>query len=147
LNGLVLYAAEMLRKRAAEGSANDEKITELGWMRSFGIGCVQALALVPGFSRTGVAMTGGLLSGLSHENAARFSFLLATPLIAAAAVLKLPEVFKGGDTSAALVGALCAAIAAWFSVRFLVRYFETKTLKPFALYCVVAGILALIVLH
>ena len=108
------------------------------------IGGAQALALIPGFSRTGVTMTGGLLSGLSHENAVRYSFLLATPIIFAAALLKLPAlVLHGAGLGPALIGALCAAGSAWASVRFLVRYFETRTLTPFAIYCVVAGVVAL----
>jgi undecaprenyl-diphosphatase len=87
-------------------------------------------------------MAGGLLVGLSHKDAARFAFLLATPIIFAAAVLKLPELAGSqgnGVRGPALVGALCAAIAAWFSVKFLMRYFEKYTLMPFAIYCFVAG--------
>jgi undecaprenyl-diphosphatase len=87
-------------------------------------------------------MGGGLLVGLSHKDAARFAFLLATPIIGAAALLKLPELAGSqgnGVRGQALVGALCAAVAAWFSVKFLMRYFETNTLMPFAIYCFVAG--------
>ncbi len=87
-------------------------------------------------------MSGGLLAGLSHKDAARFAFLLATPIIGAAAVLKLPELFGPdgkGVRGPALVGALGAAAAAYVSVRFLMRYFETKTLTPFAVYCFLAG--------
>ncbi len=91
-------------------------------------------------------MTGGLMNGLSHENAARYSFLLATPIIFAAAVLKVPELFTNSGHSIlgqAFVGALCAAVSAYFSIRFLTKYFETKTLKPFAVYCVVLGAISL----
>jgi undecaprenyl-diphosphatase len=87
-------------------------------------------------------MGGGLLVGLSHKDAARFAFLLATPIIGAAAVLKLPDLAgsKGnGVRGPALVGALCAAVTAYLAVRFLMRYFETNTLLPFALYCAAAG--------
>ena len=90
-------------------------------------------------------MGGGLLVGLSNEDAARFSFLLATPIIGAAALLKLPELFgsKGdGVRGPALVAALCAALTAYLSVRFLMRYFETNRLTPFAVYCFVAGLAA-----
>ena len=89
-------------------------------------------------------MGGGLLVGLSNEDAARFSFLLATPIIGAAALLKLPELFGSegnGVRGPALVAALCAALTAYLSVRFLMRYFETKRLTPFAAYCFVAGLL------
>jgi undecaprenyl-diphosphatase len=90
-------------------------------------------------------MGGGLLAGLSNEDAARFAFLLATPIIGAAAVLKLPTLFgSGGDgvRGPALVGALCAAATAYVSIRFLMRFFETNRLTPFALYCLVAGVSA-----
>ena len=88
-------------------------------------------------------MRGGLLAGLSNEDAARFSFLLATPIIGAAALLKLPELFGSegdGVRGPALVASLCAAVTAYLSVRFLVRYFETNRLTPFAAYCFVAGL-------
>jgi undecaprenyl-diphosphatase len=92
-------------------------------------------------------MSGGLLAGLSNEDSARFAFLLATPVIGAAAVLKLPELFGpqgDGVRGPALAGALCAALTAYLSVRFLVRFFETNRLTPFAYYCTIAGTLALI---
>jgi Uncharacterized bacitracin resistance protein len=88
-------------------------------------------------------MGGGLLVGLSHKDAARFAFLLATPIIGAAALLKIPELLGSqgdGVRGQALVASLCAAVTAWFSVRFLMRFFETRTLTPFAVYCVVAGL-------
>ena len=88
-------------------------------------------------------MGGGLLAGLSNEDAARFAFLLATPIIGAAAVLKLPELFGSqgnGVRGQALVGAICAAATAYVAIRFLMRFFETNTLTPFAIYCVLAGL-------
>ncbi len=109
------------------------------------MGSAQALALVPGFSRSGATMAGGLLVGLSNEDAARFAFLLATPIIGAAAVLKLPELVGSqgnGVRGPALVGAICSAGTAYISVRFLLRYFKTNSLMPFAIYCVVAGVAA-----
>ncbi len=140
LNGIVLYVAERLRSHASD-EKGDASIARLSWMQAIGIGCAQCLALVPGFSRTGLTMTGGLLTHLSRENAARYAFLLATPVIFAAAVLKVPDLFLNGgvalDTS--LVGAVCAAIAAYLSVKFLTQYFQQKTLTPFAVYCVLAG--------
>ena len=114
----------------------------MGWGQGFTVGAAQAIALIPGFSRSGASMGGGLLVGLSHKDAARFAFLLATPIIFAAAVLKLPELAGSegnGVRGPALVGALCSALTAYLSVRFLMRYFETRTLTPFAVYCVCAG--------
>jgi undecaprenyl-diphosphatase len=98
--------------------------------------------LIPGFSRSGAAMGGGLLVGLSHKDAARFAFLLATPIIGAAAALKLPELMGSqgnGIRGQALVASLCAAAAAYVSVRFLMKYFETQTLIPFAIWCLLFG--------
>jgi undecaprenyl-diphosphatase len=106
------------------------------------IGLFQTLALLAGISRSGVTMVAGLLRGLDHEDAARFSFLLATPVILAAGLLKLPALAgPAGDgiRGQIVLGALVAAVAAYLSVRFLVRYFETRTLTPFAIYCLLAG--------
>jgi len=148
LNGIVLGLAELLRRRAAEGAGDDKKLAEMSYVKAFGSGVAQGLALIPGFSRTGLTIGGGLLSGLSHENAARFSFLLATPIILAAAVLKVPTlVLSGNGVGEAFAGAACAAISAWLSVRFLVKHFETHTMWPFAIYCAAAGLIALILVH
>jgi undecaprenyl-diphosphatase len=145
LNGLLLYGAELLRRRAPQTDEDDDaRISkQLGWGEAFGIGGAQALALIPGFSRSGATMGGGLLAGLSNKDAARFAFLLATPIIGAAAVLKLPELFgSSGDgvRGQALVGSLCSAVTAYLAVRFLMRFFETNTLMPFAIYCFCAGL-------
>ena len=99
-------------------------------------------ALIPGLSRSGATMGGGLLVGPSHKDAARFAFLLAPPIIGAAALLKLPELAGSagnGVRGPALVGALCSALTAYLAVRFLMKYFERNTLMPFAIYCFVAG--------
>jgi undecaprenyl-diphosphatase len=150
LNGLMLFAAEALRRRApgadrvvAGAEADTRLSTRLRWRDAIGVGSAQAIALLPGFSRSGATMGGGLLVGLSNEDAARFAFLLATPIIGAAALLKLPELagHQGdGVRGPALVAALCAAVTAWLTVRFLMRFFETNRLTPFAVYCVVAGL-------
>jgi undecaprenyl-diphosphatase len=147
LNGFMLYGAERLRRRQkVADSDGDVRIAKTaGYKDAVGIGAAQALALIPGFSRSGATMAGGLLAGLSHEDAARFSFLLATPIIGAAAALKLPDLFgSSGDgvRGPALVAALCSALTAYLSVRFLMRFFETNKLTPFAVYSVVAGLLA-----
>ena len=153
LNGVLLFGAERLRRRApaaGDGAAatDVEVARRVSWRGALGIGAAQAIALIPGFSRSGASMGGGLVAGLSNEHAARFSFLLATPIIGAAALLKLPELLgsKGdGVRGPALVGALCAAFSAYLAVRFLLRFFETNRLTPFAVYCVVAGALLSIV--
>ena len=150
LNGLLLFGAEMLRKKSRTQNAhNDETIAKTSWLQAIKIGIAQCLALIPGFSRTGSTIGGGLLIGLDHENAARFSFLMATPIILAAAVLKLPELassFQAEVIGPILVGAIAAAIAAFLSVRFLTKYFKTKKLTPFAAYCAIAGLAAFIAL-
>jgi undecaprenyl-diphosphatase len=153
LNGVMLYGAERLRRRAPgderpPADPDAQLARRLTWRCAIGIGTAQAIALLPGFSRSGATMGGGLLAGLSNEDAARFSFLLATPIIGAAAALKLPD-FAGhqgdGVRGPALVGALCAAVTAYLAVRFLMRFFETNRLTPFAVYCVVAGLLCTII--
>jgi undecaprenyl-diphosphatase len=150
LNGFLLYGAELLRRRAPtpEQGDPDERIARrVSYRSSFIVGAAQALALIPGFSRSGATMGGGLLVGLSNEDAARFAFLLATPIIGAAAALKLPELFGpsgAGVRGPALVGALCSAVTAYLAVRFLMRFFETNRLTPFAVYCAAAGAAAAI---
>ena len=150
LNGFLLYGAELLRRRAPapEQGDPDERIARrVSYRSSFVVGAAQALALIPGFSRSGATMGGGLLVGLSNEDAARFAFLLATPIIGAAAALKLPDLFGSsgaGVRGPALVGALCSAVTAYLAVRFLMRFFETNRLTPFAVYCAAAGAAAAI---
>src|SRR4051794_34896160 len=148
LNGVMLYGAERLRRNAPAvnraGPQGDTRIARrMTFREALAVGSAQAVALIPGFSRSGAAMGGGLLVGLSNEDAARFAFLLATPIIGAAAVLKLPELFGSqGDhvRGQALAGALGAAVTAYLSVRFLMRFFETNRLTPFAVYCLAAGL-------
>jgi undecaprenyl-diphosphatase len=144
LNGLMLYGAELLRRRApVVAEEDDTRIARtVRWRDAALVGAAQALALIPGLSRSGATMGGGLLVGLSHKDAARFAFLLATPIIGAAAVLKLPELAGpdgNGVRGPALVGALCSAVTAYLAVRFLMKYFERNTLTPFAVYCFLAG--------
>ncbi|HEY2326070.1 MAG TPA: undecaprenyl-diphosphate phosphatase [Gaiellaceae bacterium] len=144
-NGALLFGAETLRRRAPQTADDDD--TRIARKMSFRdatlIGTIQSLALIPGFSRSGASMGGGLFVGLSHKDAARFAFLLATPLIGAAALLKIPELFgHAGDgvRGQALVASLCSALTAFLAVKFLMRYFETRTLTPFAVYCLAAGV-------
>ena len=147
LNGVMLYGAELLRRRAPEPEGlegGDERIAErTGWRHAVGVGAAQAIALIPGFSRSGAAMGGGLLVGLSNEDAARFAFLLATPIIGAAALLKIPVLLGpdgNGVRGPAVAASMCSAVTAYLAVRFLMRYFETNRLTPFAIYCFIAGI-------
>ena len=151
-NGVLLFLGELLRRRAEEEnreSDGDRRIARLGWFQAAQVGILQVLALIPGFSRTGATLAGSLWVGLSHEDALRFSFLLATPVIAAAAVLKLPDLATGAAGAVlgvAIIGAVCSAAGAYFSVRFLTRYFQTRTLSPFAAYCLLAGLLSFVLL-
>jgi undecaprenyl-diphosphatase len=152
INGVILLAVERFRHRppqAGDGEGDgDERIAKMGFRQALGIGAAQALALIPGISRSGVTMGGGLLAGLSNEDAARYAFLLATPVIAAAGLLKLPELFgSAGDgvRGQALVGAIAAGIMTWAAVKFLLRYFETSRLTPFGYYCIGAGLFCLVV--
>ncbi|MFJ7219694.1 undecaprenyl-diphosphate phosphatase [Amycolatopsis sp. NPDC098790] len=164
LNGGVLYAAEKFSraKPAEEADTVDFSTEETLVMRAVTveertdvrlaklrvgeavlIGAAQILALLPGISRSGITMVAGLRRGLGHEDAARFAFLLATPVILAAGVLKMPTLFAPENHASlgpALVGSVVAGVASYISVRFLTGYFETRTLTPFAIYCVVAGI-------
>lgn len=150
-NGAMLFLGELLRRRKEIDHAPnaESRIAKTSFLQAFGVGAAQAIALFPGFSRTGSTLVGGLLVGLSHEDAVRYSFLLATPIIAAAALLKIPELFTVSNETVllgqTLVGALGAAVAAYFSVKFLTKYFKTKTLAPFAMYCIVFGAFSLLV--
>ena len=131
----------------ANAYASDVRISRLPYADGLLVGILQISALFAGISRSGITMFGGLWRGLSYEDAARFAFLLATPPILAAGVLKLPTLFgKAGEHihGQVLVGMLLCGIAAYLSVRFLVRYFETKRLLPFAIYCLAAGAVSLV---
>jgi len=171
VNGLILLAGERTRRAAepapqleaavlagarsgvavtggrsardvVEARASDVRISRLPMRDAVGIGALQILALFAGISRAGVTMVGGLWRGLSHEDAARFAFLLATPVILAAGVLKVPTLFgHAGDHihGQVAVGFVITGVTAYLSVRFLVRYFERHTLRPFAIYCLIAG--------
>ena len=130
---------------AAERS--DERIAGLSYADGTLIGAMQILALLAGISRSGVTIAGGLWRGLDHEDAARFAFLLATPVILAAGVLKVPSL--AGPAGAhihgqVLLGVIVCGITAYLSIRFLLRWFETRTLTPFAIYCLAAGVLSIL---
>ena len=148
VNGLILFGGEQLRRRVAAGKRSEGRALDtLELKEGVAVGVAQVGALFAGVSRSGITMVGGLLRGLDHEDAARFSFLLATPVILAAGVYKVPDLagpLGNGVRGQALAGAVCAGLAAFVSVRFLVRYFETRTLLPFAIYCLIAGVLSVI---
>ena len=152
INGLLLGAGELLWRRtgvrAAAGrtqATNPEsgrRIDTLTYREAVFIGIAQIGALFAGISRSGITMVAGLARGLDHEDAARFSFLLATPIIAAAGVYKLPDLLGHLGSAVrgqALVGAVAAGVSAYASTRFLLRFFRSNTLWPFAVYCIVVG--------
>jgi undecaprenyl-diphosphatase len=152
VNGIALLLFEQLRKRPPRPGDylgdGDARIAKLSWRQAIAVGTSQTAALIPGISRSGFSMGGGLLVGLSNEDAARYSFLLATPIILAAAVLKLPELLGSqgnGVRGPALVAALCAAFTTFFAVKFLLRYFQTNRLTPFGFYCIGLGVVCTLV--
>jgi undecaprenyl-diphosphatase len=133
----------------AQAQESDVRLATHGYWPAILIGSSQILALLAGISRDGVAMVAGMVKGLSREDAARFAFLLATPVILAAGALKIPDLFGPlgkGIHGPILVGSILSGIGAYVSVRFLVRYFRTRTLTPFGIYCIVAGTACLIYL-
>ncbi|HVC28420.1 MAG TPA: undecaprenyl-diphosphate phosphatase [Gammaproteobacteria bacterium] len=149
INGIILLIGDSLKQRVAR-----HEITSMGWSRAVGIGCAQALALIPGISRSGVTLVAGVWSGLDYAASARFSFLLATPIIGAAGLLEVPKLFKHqavipeGLMLTLLLGALLAGIFAWLSTWFLMKYFkrhEMAALRPFGIYCLLAGVVALLI--
>ncbi len=152
VNGTALLVFERWRRRPPRpgdylGDA-DVRIAKLSWRQAIAVGTSQVAALIPGISRSGFSMGGGLLVGLSNEDAARYGFLLATPVIFAAAALKLPELLGpegNGVRGPALVAGLCAAVTTFFAVKFLLRYFQTNRLTPFGLYCIGLGVICTLV--
>lgn len=146
INGLILLAGEWLRKNRGR-HALSRSLDTLSPSRALLVGGSEVFALLAGISRSGVTMVAGLTNGLDHEDAANFSFLLATPVILMAGLYKLPELFGSlgdGVRTQTLVGALFAMVTAYLAVRFLTRWFKTKTLTPFAIYCLVAGLLCVV---
>ena len=159
LNGLILSAGETLRRRQARPAARSlgaaaavrppagHTIEQLSFAEGISIGAAEILALLAGISRSGVTMVAGLLRGLDHENAARFSFMLATPVILAAGLYKLPDLLGpngNGLHGQILAGSIVAGLAAYGAVRFLERFFRSNTLLPFAVYCFVVGGLSIL---
>jgi undecaprenyl-diphosphatase len=147
VNGIILFTAERLRRRGAGLG----KETEMSWRMAIVIGLWQCLAFIPGISRSGATMVGGLLGGLHHKEAARFSFLIATPIILGAAVKEVPHFFHHGAATGGFgpivwLAGVVAGLVAYASTAFLMRYFgrhDFEALDPFAYYCAAAGIVAL----
>jgi len=148
INALVMFAGEALRRRQRGRDERSAKpIERLTWLEGAGVGVAQSFALLPGISRSGASIVAGLLFDLDHEDAANYSFLLATPVILLAALLEIPVLFKPGVTIGpveAVVGCVVAGVTAYASVAFLTRYFQHKDLRPFGWYCLLAGAAALI---
>ena len=146
INGVILLVGERLRRNSGR-HVEFKKLERLSTRGAFAIGCSQIFALFAGISRSGISMVAGLMDGLDHEESANFAFLLATPVILLAGVLKLPDLMGplgDGVRYQTLVGALCAMVTALISVRFLTKWFTTKTLTPFGIYSLVAGLLCVI---
>jgi undecaprenyl-diphosphatase len=155
VNGILMLTFEHLRRRAERRAALGSK-TRIEQEQSFAeaerisfraaalVGACQALAFLPGISRSGVTIGGGLLAGLRHQEAARFSFLLATPVILAAGVLEVPQLLASGVPIAEYIAAaVLSGIAAYLSARFLLRYFRSGRLDPYGWYCIAAGLISL----
>jgi undecaprenyl-diphosphatase len=156
VNGVVLIGAERLRRRAEvrslairEGANEDgfRRLETLDYRESVAVGLAQSTALIPGISRDGMCMTAGLLRGLDNEDAARYAFLLATPIILAAGLFKFPDLTGPLGKSVrgqAVLAAVCAAIAAVFTVHYLLQYFQRRNLTPFGVYCILFGFVMVI---
>ncbi len=146
VNGVILLVGERLRRNSGR-HVQFKSVDTMSVRGAFAIGCSQIFALFAGISRSGISMVAGLMEGLEHEESANFAFLLATPVILLAGVLKLPDLMGplgDGVRYQTLVGALCAMVTAIISVHFLTKWFTTKTLIPFGFYSLVVGLLCVV---
>jgi len=155
VNGILMLSFEQIRRHAERNAALDSKARieqeerfaeaeRISFRAAALVGACQALAFLPGISRSGVTIGGGLMAGLRHQEAARFSFLLATPVILAAGVLEVPQLFASGvPVGEYIASALLAGAAAYVSARFLLRYFRSGRLDPYGFYCIAAGLVSL----
>ena len=148
INGLILITAERLTRKKSEHlvtNADEEIAKHVDIKTAVGVGFGQSAALLAGISRFGISMSAGLIRGLSHSVAADFAFLLSLPIIAAAAVVKLPHLAHlNGGLGPVLAGSLVSFCATYVSIKFLVKWFKTNTLYPFAIYCLVFGVISII---
>jgi undecaprenyl-diphosphatase len=154
VNGVLMLGFEQLRRRAERGSTRAEqeehfaRAERISFRAAAIVGACQALAFIPGISRSGVTIGGGLVAGLRHQEAARFSFLLATPTILGAGVIEVPQLFTSGVPVAEYAAAaVLSGLAAYASARFLLRYFRSGRLDPYGWYCVAAGLVSLALLR
>jgi undecaprenyl-diphosphatase len=158
VNGLILLVGERFRRRSevlepantgggSPGPEPGRRLETLDFREAVVVGVAQSFALLAGISRSGITMVTGLVRGLNHEDAARFSFLLATPIIFAAGIYKVPDLLGplgNGIRPQVLAGSVASAAAAYVSVRFLLRYFTSGNLNPFGIYCLAAGAISLL---
>lgn len=157
VNGIVLLGIERMSHREkvdteyvderVSGPESDKRLATMSTTKAVAVGSLEILALAPGLSRSGVTTSGGMFAGLTREDAARFSFLLATPVILAAGVLKLGDLagpLGSGIRGQVLFGSLLSGVGAYLSVRFLTRYLAGRSMRPFGAYCVAAGVGCLI---
>jgi undecaprenyl-diphosphatase len=156
VNGIILLTIEQMRRHEmnvdseyvderVSGPESDERLASMKVVPAVLIGATQILALAPGISRSGIATAGGMFKGLSREDAARFSFLLATPVILAAGALKIPDLtghLGNGIRGQVIFGSVLSGIGAYLAVRFLTRYLANRSLRPFGVYCLVAGVVS-----
>ena len=154
VNGMLMLGFEFLRRRAERGGSRAEQESRfadaerISFRAAALVGACQALAFLPGISRSGITIGGGLLAGLRHQEAARFSFLLATPVILGAGLVEVPGLFNAGVPIVEYVAAaILSGVAAYASARFLLRHLRSGRLDPYGLYCVAAGLVALALLH
>ena len=154
VNGVLMLGFELLRRRREKGASREEQeahfahAERISFRAAAIVGACQALAFIPGISRSGITIGGGLVAGLRHEEAARFSFLLATPVILGAGVVEVPQLFSADvPLGQYLAAAVLSGVAAYASARFLLRYFRSGRLDPYGWYCVAAGLASLALLH
>ena len=147
LNGLILVVAERSSKRKTVTDSDESLIHRISFKNAFTISVAQSAALFPGISRFGITMGSGLNRGLSHSAASDFAFLLATPVILGAGLLKIPDLFNPEIShilGPVIVGSIIAALGTYISVKILVNWFKHHTLYPFAIYCLVIGIISMV---
>ena len=159
VNGLLMLGFEQLRRRAEHRAATSAKSRDeqeahfaqaerISFRAAALVGACQALAFFPGISRSGITIGGGLVAGLRHQEAARFSFLLATPVILGAGIVEVPQLFASGvPLGEYLAAAVLSGVAAYASARFLLRYFRSGRLDPYGWYCIAAGLVSLALLR
>lgn len=138
---VLLMIGEVAVRRRGENLRRD--LGSIGLADAILMGVLQACSITPGISRSGAAITGGLLRGLSRGTSARFAFLMSIPAILGAGLVQIPELAPGTDVPLVLAAGAIAGIVGLLSIRYLLRFLRDKTLTPFAIYCVIASAIAL----